>query len=80
MKHDTEIREILALQAKIKELKKEVSTRLGKIRDEEDEKGYALKFVIDGEVWGLTRWSEVSQRIDVSAMKAWCLQKEGRSL
>ena len=64
--HDeSEIRAIITLHREIEEKKKEVSKRLGVIRDRERATGNndALMFVVDGEIWQMKRWAELEQRV-----------------
>ena len=69
--HDEpEIRAIITLHREIEEKKKEVSERLGVIRDRERATGNndALMFVVDGEIWQMKRWTELEQRVTPHSM------------
>jgi hypothetical protein len=54
---EAEIRAIITLHREIEEKKKEVSKRLGVIRDRERGAGnqHTLMFVVDGEIWQMKR-------------------------
>jgi hypothetical protein len=79
---ESEIRAIIALHREIEEKKKEVSKRLGVIRDRERATGNqdALMFVVDGEIWQMKRWAELEQRVTPHSFDAWCLQYKGKAL
>jgi hypothetical protein len=79
---ESEIRAIITLQRQIEEKKKEVSKRLGVIRDRERASGNqnALMFVVDGEIWQMKRWAELEQRVTPHSFDAWCLQYTGKVL
>jgi hypothetical protein len=79
---ESEIRAIISLHREIEEKKKEVSTRLGVIRDRERATGNqdALMFVVDGEIWQMKRWAELEQRVTPRSFDAWCLQYKGKAL
>jgi hypothetical protein len=81
--HDeSEIRAIISLHREIEEKKREVSKRLGVIRDRERATGNkdALMFVVDGEIWQLKRWAELEQMVTPLSFDAWCLQYKGKAL
>ena len=79
---ESEIRAIIALHREIEEKKKEVSKRLGVIRDRERAIGNqdALMFVVDGEIWQMKRWAEIEERVTRLSFDAWCLQCKGKAL
>jgi hypothetical protein len=79
---ESEIRAIIALHREIEEKKKEVSKRLGVIRDRERATGNkdALMFVVDREIWQMKRWTELEQRVTPLSFDAWCLQCKGKAL
>ena len=79
---ESEIRDIITLHREIEEKKKEVSKRLGVIRDRERAIGNqdALMFVVDGEIWQMKRWAEIEQRVTPLSFDAWCLQYKGKAL
>jgi hypothetical protein len=79
---ESEIRGIISLHKEIEEKKKEVSKRLGVIRDRERATGNkdALMFVVDGEIWQLKRWAELEQMVARLSFDAWCLQYKGKAL
>jgi hypothetical protein len=70
------------LHREIEEKKKEVSKRLGVIRDRERATGNqdTLMFVVDGEIWQMKRWPELEQRVTPLSFGAWCLQYKGKAL
>ena len=81
--HDeAEIRAIIALHREIVEKKKEVSKRLGVIRDGEraTRNNDALMFVVDGEIWQMKRWAEIEEPVTPLSFDAWCLQYKGKAL
>jgi hypothetical protein len=79
---ETEIRAIITLHKEIEEKKKEVSKRLGVIRDRERATGNkdVLMFVVDGEIWQMKRSAELEQRVTLLSFDAWCLQFKGKAL
>jgi hypothetical protein len=79
---ESEIRAIISLHREIEEKKKEVSKRLGVIRDRERATGNqdALMFVVDGEIWQMKRWAELEQRVTRHTFDAWCLRYKGKAL
>jgi hypothetical protein len=79
---ESEIRAIITLHREIEEKKKEISKRLGVIRDRERGTGNndALMFVVDGEIWQMKRWTELEQRVTPLSFDAWCLQYKGKPL
>jgi hypothetical protein len=79
---ESEIRAIIALHREIEEKKKEVSKRLGVIRDRERAIGNpnALMFVVDGEIWQMKRWAEIEERVTSLSFDAWCLQYKSKAL
>ena len=70
------------MHREIEEKKKEVSKRLGVIRDRERAIGNqdALMFVVDGEIWQMKRWAEIEERVTRLSFDAWCLQCKGKAL
>ena len=79
---ETEIRAIIALHREIEDKKKEISKRLGVIRDRERATGNqdALMFVVDGEIWEMRRWAELEEGVTPLSFDAWCLQYKGEVL
>jgi hypothetical protein len=79
---ESEIRAIIALHREIEEKKKEVSKRLGVIRDRERATGnqHTLMFVVDGEIWQMNRWAELEEAVTPHSFNAWCLQYKGKAL
>jgi len=79
---ETEIRAIIALHREIEDKKKEISKRLGVIRDRERATGNqdALMFVVDGEIWEMRRWAELEESVTPLSFDAWCLQYKGKAL
>ena len=79
---EAEIRAIIALRREIEDKKKEISKRLGVIRDRERATGNedALMFVVDGEIWEMRRWAESEESVTPLSFDAWCLQYKGKAL
>ena len=79
---ESEIRAIITLHREIEEKKKEVSKRLGVIRDRERATGNrdTLMFVVDGEIWQMKRWAELEEMVTPLSFDAWCLQYKGKAL
>jgi hypothetical protein len=79
---EAEIRAIIALRREIEDKKKEISKRLGVIRDRERATGNedALMFVVDGEIWKMGRWAELGERVTPLSFEVWCLQYKGKAL
>jgi hypothetical protein len=79
---EAEIRAIIALHREIEDKKKEISKRLGVIRDRERAAGNknALMFVVDSEIWEMGRWAELEERVTPLSFEAWCLQYKGKAL
>ena len=79
---ESQIRAIITLHREIEEKKKEISKRLGVIRDRERGTGNndALMFVVDGEIWQMKRWAEIEEPVTPLSFDAWCLQYKGKAL
>jgi hypothetical protein len=37
-------------------------------------------FVVDGEIWKMTRWTELEETVTPLSFDAWCIQYKGKAL